>query len=83
MVRLSVGLIVRARVTVNPLKERELNLRGYSIQEIANLGATRDDVDAINLSDNIIRKLHNVPLLKRLKTISLGNNRVDFIMVDP
>ena len=82
MVRLSVGLIERARVTVNPLKERELNLRGYSIQEIANLGATRDDVDAINLSDNIIRKLHNVPLLKRLKTISLGNNCVDFIMAD-
>jgi U2 small nuclear ribonucleoprotein A' len=33
----------------------------------------------IDLSDNNIRKLDNFPLLKRLETILLHNNRVQYI----
>ncbi|KAG8252589.1 U2 small nuclear ribonucleoprotein A' [Homalodisca vitripennis] len=48
----------------------------YKIPVIENLGATLDQFDTLDLSDNDIRKLDGFPLLKRLKCILLNNNRV-------
>lgn len=49
---------------------------GNKIGAIENLGATLDQFDAIDFSDNDIRKLDGFPLLKRLKTVYLSNNRI-------
>lgn len=40
------------------------------------MGATLDQFDTIDFSDNDIRKLEGFPLLRRLKTIMIHNNRV-------
>lgn len=49
---------------------------GYKIPQIENMGATSDQFDCIDLSDNDIRKLDGFPLLKRLKCLLLNNNRI-------
>lgn len=49
---------------------------GYRIPEIENLGATGDQFDTIDFSDNDIRKLDGFPYLKRLKCLLLNNNRI-------
>ena len=43
---------------------------------IENLGATFDMYDAIDLSDNHIRKLDGFPMLPRLSTLYLNNNKI-------
>ncbi|MBV95513.1 U2 small nuclear ribonucleoprotein A', partial [Eschrichtius robustus] len=48
----------------------------YKIPVIENLGATLDQFDAIDFSDNEIRKLDGFPLLRRLKTLLVNNNRI-------
>ncbi|XP_010160120.1 PREDICTED: U2 small nuclear ribonucleoprotein A', partial [Eurypyga helias] len=48
----------------------------YKIPVIENLGATLDQFDAIDFSDNEIRKLDGFPLLRRLKTLLMNNNRI-------
>uniref|UniRef100_A0A131Y143 Probable U2 small nuclear ribonucleoprotein A' n=1 Tax=Ixodes ricinus TaxID=34613 RepID=A0A131Y143_IXORI len=76
MVKLSQDLIQMAAQTINPVRDRELDLRGYKIPVIENLGATLDQFDSIDLSDNDIRKLDGFPLLRRLKCLLLNNNRI-------
>ncbi|XP_037078375.1 LOW QUALITY PROTEIN: U2 small nuclear ribonucleoprotein A'-like [Pollicipes pollicipes] len=76
MVKLSVDLIQQAYQHINPVRERELDLRGYKIPVIENLGATLDQFDTIDFSDNEIRKLDGFPLLKRLKSLMMNNNRI-------
>ncbi|KAH7970296.1 hypothetical protein HPB49_002382 [Dermacentor silvarum] len=76
MVKLSQDLIQMAAQSINPVRDRELDLRGYKIPVIENLGATLDQFDCIDLSDNDIRKLDGFPLLKRLKSLMLNNNRI-------
>lgn len=61
---------------MNPVRDRELDLRGYKIPVIENMGATLDQFDCIDLSDNDIRKLDGFPLLKRIKCLLLNNNRI-------
>ncbi|CAD8071793.1 unnamed protein product [Paramecium sonneborni] len=61
---------------INPLNERQLDLRAKKITAIENLGATLDFFDHIDLGDNDIKKLGNLTLLKRLKTLNLSNNRI-------
>jgi U2 small nuclear ribonucleoprotein A' len=60
----------------NPLREREIKLRAFKIPAIENLGATQDQFDVVDLSDNEIRKLENFPLLRRVKTLLLSNNLI-------
>lgn len=74
--RLNVELINNANAYVNPLKERELNLRGYSIPAIENLGVTQDQYQVIDFSDNQITKIENFPLMPHLETIIINNNKV-------
>ncbi|GAA0156421.1 RNA splicing factor [Lithospermum erythrorhizon] len=76
MVRLTADLIWKSPHFFNALKERELDLRGNKIAVIENLGATEDQFDTVDLSDNEIVKLENFPYLNRLGTILMNNNRI-------
>ncbi|CAN0467056.1 unnamed protein product, partial [Hapterophycus canaliculatus] len=71
-----------ARARINPCSERELDLRGYKIPMIENLGVTQDQFDAIDFSDNEIKKLDNFPRYKRLSSLMLCNNHVAKISED-
>jgi len=75
--RLTTELIKGAQAYINPLREREINLRGYKIPAIENLGATEDEYETIDLSDNDIVKLENFPALKRLTSLVLNNNKIE------
>ena len=76
MVKLTVDLIQGAAQYINPIRERELDLRGYKIPTIENLGATLDQFDTIDFSDNEVRRLDNFPYLPRLKSLHFNNNRI-------
>ncbi|XP_010250407.1 PREDICTED: U2 small nuclear ribonucleoprotein A' isoform X2 [Nelumbo nucifera] len=76
MVRLTADLIWKSPHFFNAVRERELDLRGNKIAVIENLGATEDQFDTIDLSDNEIVKLENFPYLSRLGTLLINNNRI-------
>uniref|UniRef100_A0A1I7XTY6 Probable U2 small nuclear ribonucleoprotein A' n=1 Tax=Heterorhabditis bacteriophora TaxID=37862 RepID=A0A1I7XTY6_HETBA len=78
MVRLAYYILIKGKYT----GERELNLRGFKIPVIENMGVTGDQFDVIDLTDNDVKKLDNLPLLKRLNTLYLHNNRVYYIQQD-
>lgn len=77
--RLTPDIIQDSPCILNPLGDRELDLRGLKIPEIENLGVTKDLNDSIDLSDNDLRQLHNFPLLRRLKCLLLANNRISVL----
>ncbi|MCD7458162.1 hypothetical protein HAX54_037427 [Datura stramonium] len=76
MVRLTADLIWKSPHFFNAIRERELDLRGNKIPVIENLGATEDQFDTVDLSDNEIVKLENFPYLNRLGTLLMNNNRI-------
>uniref|UniRef100_A0A1Q3F110 Probable U2 small nuclear ribonucleoprotein A' n=1 Tax=Culex tarsalis TaxID=7177 RepID=A0A1Q3F110_CULTA len=76
MVKLTPDLINQSMQYMNPCRDRELDLRGYKIPQIENMGATLDQFDTIDFSDNDIRKLDGFPHLPRLKCLLLNNNRI-------
>lgn len=76
MVKLTPELIQQSTQYINAIRDRELDLRGYKIPVIENLGATLDQFDVIDFSDNEIRKLDGFPLLKRIKCLLMNNNRI-------
>eukprot|EP00088_Acartia_fossae_P000184 TRINITY_DN1005_c0_g1_i5.p1 TRINITY_DN1005_c0_g1~~TRINITY_DN1005_c0_g1_i5.p1 ORF type:complete len:250 (-),score=85.10 TRINITY_DN1005_c0_g1_i5:1-750(-) len=76
MVKCTPELIEGAGQYINPVRDRELDLRGYKIPVIENLGSTLDQYDCLDLSDNEVRKLDGFPHLGRLKTLLLNNNRI-------
>ncbi|CAL9701302.1 unnamed protein product [Knipowitschia caucasica] len=76
MVKLTAELIEQAAQFTNPVRDRELDLRGYKIPVLENLGATLDQFDTIDFSDNEVRKVDGFPLLRRLKSLLLNNNRI-------
>lgn len=76
MVKLTPELINQSMQYINPCRDRELDLRGYKIPQIENMGATLDQFDTIDLSDNDLRKLDGFPHLPRLKCLLLNNNRI-------
>ncbi|CAK7267712.1 U2 snRNP complex subunit [Sporothrix epigloea] len=76
--RLTADLINGSLSYLNPLKERELDLRGNRIVAIENLGAAGPQ-DAIELTDNDIQVLGNFPLTPRLRTLLLARNRITTI----
>ncbi|KAI0044381.1 L domain-like protein [Auriscalpium vulgare] len=77
--KLTPELIAQAASALNPVKERQLDLRGYKIPAIENLGVTKDQHDAIDFTDNSLVVLGNLPLLRRLHTLLLANNRITSI----
>ncbi|KAL8166541.1 hypothetical protein V2J09_008040 [Rumex salicifolius] len=76
MVRLTADLVWKCPHFFNAIRERELDLRGNKIAVLENLGATEDQFDTIDLSDNEIVKLENFPYLNRLGTLLINNNRI-------
>ncbi|KAH8678809.1 small nuclear ribonucleoprotein U2, A [Tricladium varicosporioides] len=76
--RLTAELIQNSLSYLNPLKERELDLRGHKIPAIENLGVA-GPTDAIDFTDNDIQLLGNFPLSPRIRTLLLARNRVSSI----
>ncbi|KAK1750969.1 U2 small nuclear ribonucleoprotein A [Echria macrotheca] len=73
--RLTAELISNSLSYLNPLHEREMDLRGHRIQAIENLGVAGPH-DAFDLTDNDIQMLGNFPLSPRLRTLLLARNRI-------
>ncbi|KAK9759780.1 U2 snRNP complex subunit, partial [Basidiobolus ranarum] len=77
--KLTADLITRAPSYINAIKDRELDLRGNKIPVLENLGVSKDQNDCIDFTDNNIQYLGNFPLLRRLHTLLLSNNRISRI----
>ena len=73
--RLTAELAQNSLSYLNPLKERELDLRGHRIPTVENLAAAGPQ-DALDLTDNDVATLGNFPLSPRLRTLLLARNRV-------
>lgn len=82
MVRLTMEVINDADQVVDPNNDRAIILRGLKIAVIENLGITRDQYGCIDLSDNEIVKISNIPKLTRLRTLLLANNSISRIAND-
>ncbi len=76
MVRLTPELIEDSFQYMNPVREYELGLRGYKIGLLENLGATLNQFDTIDFTDNEIRRLDGFPLLPKIKSLMFSNNKV-------
>jgi len=74
--RLTADLARDSPAYINPLRQRELSLRGFKIPVIENVGATGDQYQVIDLSDNDILKVDGFPVLIRLECLLLANNRI-------
>jgi len=80
--RLTLDLLQQGGQTISPSKHRQLTLRGFKIPAIENLGTTQDEYESIDLGDNDIIKVANIPPLRRLKVLILVNNRITRIAED-
>ncbi|KAI5308185.1 U2 snRNP complex subunit [Ascosphaera atra] len=76
--RLTPELIQSSLSYLNPLKERELDLRGHKIPTIENLGVAGTQ-ECIDFTDNDISSISNFPLSPRLHILLLARNRVTHI----
>ncbi|THW00116.1 U2-associated snRNP A [Aureobasidium pullulans] len=76
--RLTAELVHHSLSYLNPLKERELDLRGHKIPALENLGLITNE-DAIDFTDNDIPALANFPKNHRLKALYLARNRITAI----
>lgn len=74
--KLTAELLAHCDSSINPLKDRELDLRGFKIPAIENMGASRDQNDTIDMTDNDVRFLGNFPRMVRLRHLTLSNNLV-------
>lgn len=79
--KLTAELLAQCDSSINTLKERELDLRGFKIPAIENLGASRDLNDTIDLTDNDVRYLGNFPRMLRLRNLTFSNNIIS--RIDP
>jgi len=77
--KLTPELIASSPSYLNTLKDRQLDLRGHKIPAIENLGVTKDQHDTIDLTDNAITQLGNIPLSPRLRSLLLANNSIHSI----
>ena len=74
--RLSANVLHSAEQRTNPLAEREIILRSLAVPSIEHLAVTRDQFDAIDLSNNHLTKLENFPKLNRLSSLYLAGNGI-------
>lgn len=77
--RLTPEFVAKAPSHLNPLKERELELRGLQIPVIENLASHQGSYDTLNLTDNSITVLGNIPLSHRLQAIHAAQNQITTI----
>ena len=80
--RLNADLISKTQQYLNPLNQFYIDLRGYKIPYLENLAATNDQFECIDLTENDITKLEELPKLTRLETLLLANNKVTAIDPD-
>ncbi|CAF3554211.1 unnamed protein product [Rotaria sordida] len=76
MGRLTPEVIEAAPQYLNPVGQYELSLRDLKIPVIENLGATLNQFDTIDFTNNDLRKLDGFPFLPKLKTLYLANNHI-------
>eukprot|EP00759_Apiculatamorpha_spiralis_P034567 PhF_6_TR35525/c0_g1_i1/m.51783/K11092/SNRPA1; U2 small nuclear ribonucleoprotein A' len=81
MVRINLEFLKKCPQFTNPLREREIDMRNQKVQRIENFGILQDGFDTIDLSDNELRIIGNIPAMKRLQTLIAHNNLVD--KIDP
>jgi len=74
--RLTADLARDSPAYINPLRQRELSLRGFKIPVIENLGATQDQYQVIDFSDNEILKIDNFPMMLKLEALLFADNRI-------
>jgi len=74
--RLTADLARDSPAYINPLRQRELSLRGFKIPAIENLGATQDQYQVLDLSDNEILKIDNFPMMLKLEAMLFADNRI-------
>lgn len=74
--KISADMVMLAPQFTNTLKDREIDLRENKIPMIENLGATLDQFDTVDFTNNEIRVLGGFPKFLRLKTVLLSNNRI-------
>ncbi|WVN88009.1 uncharacterized protein L203_103207 [Cryptococcus depauperatus CBS 7841] len=77
--RLTHEYVSNALSHLNPLQERELELRGLQIPVIENLASHQGTYDTLNLTDNSITVLGNIPQSSRLQAIHAANNQITSI----
>ncbi|WWC91066.1 uncharacterized protein L201_006007 [Kwoniella dendrophila CBS 6074] len=77
--RLTPDYVSKAPSHLNPLKERELELRGLQIPVIENLASHQGSYDTLNLTDNSITVLGNIPNSPRLTAIHAAQNQISSI----
>ena len=53
-----------------------IDLRGYKIPYLENLAATNDQFECVDLTENDIARLEELPRLSRLETLLLANNKI-------
>lgn len=80
--RLTPNVLLDAPSFLNPDHERTLSLRGLKIPMIENFTVTKDVNEALDLTDNDIKILGNLPVLTRLKTLLVAKNRIQSIQDD-
>jgi len=80
--RLTVEMLKYIEGYLNPLREREISLRGYKIPMIENLGILKDQFDVVDISDNSIQILDNFPLMPRLIGLLCHNNKIASFATD-
>lgn len=77
--RLTAEFLLSVRGSLNALSDRECVLRGSGISAIENLAVLQDQYDHIDLTDNEVLKLDNLPRMNRLMSIFLAKNSVSRI----
>ncbi|KAJ5098290.1 U2 small nuclear ribonucleoprotein A [Penicillium argentinense] len=77
--RIDGDLINNALSYINPLHDRELDLRGHKIPVIENLGIANDEHDTIDFTDNDITSLGNFPYFPRLRYLLVARNSISHI----
>ncbi|ORX39167.1 leucine-rich repeat-domain-containing protein [Kockovaella imperatae] len=79
--RLTPDVVSKTPSHLNALKERELDLRGLQIPVIENLASHQGTYDTLNLTDNSLTVLGNIPLSTRLQALHVGRNQISSISV--
>jgi hypothetical protein len=76
--RLTLSILEGAPQITNALGERELDLRsrGVSLLDESALALLRDSFDVIDVTENNITVLENIPPMSRLKTIIAHHNKL-------
>ena len=57
-------------------------MRGYKIPYLENLAATNDQFECVDLTENDITRLEELPRLSRLETLMLANNKISSVEPD-